>query len=137
MHVFKIAFYVSGIYYALFVDRAMLLPFFAVVLGYFLISTFLLKGSKDISIRKKIMLATWSEPSEGVITVRVPVRTEKASEIIRNLPKEKHLTLTHFAIKAVGELLAVQPDLNGKLVFGKVQTFLFSGCPTKPLTLVA
>jgi hypothetical protein len=122
MHLFKIAFYVSGAFYALFIEQALLIPFLGVVGIYLLISTFFIKGAKDISIRKKLMLATWSDPSEGVVTVRVPVRTEKANEIIHD-QKEKRLTLTHFALKAVGELLACQPDLNGKLVFGKVMVF--------------
>jgi pyruvate/2-oxoglutarate dehydrogenase complex dihydrolipoamide acyltransferase (E2) component len=34
--------------------------------------------------------------------------------------KETKLTLTHFALKAVSQLLVKQPDLNGKLAFGKV-----------------
>ena len=101
MHLFKIAFYLSGAYYALFVEQGLLLPFFAVIVGYFLLSTFFLKGAKDISIRKKVMLATWTDPSEGVITVRCPVRTEKANELIHS-QKAIHLTLTHFGIKAVG-----------------------------------
>ena len=29
------------------------------------------------------------------------------------------LTMTHFVIKALGQLIASLPDLNGKLVFGK------------------
>jgi uncharacterized membrane protein YfcA len=69
-----VAFYFSGAYYALFVDRALLLPFFAVVLIYVLIAS-CMRGARDISTRKKIMLASWTEPSEGVVTMRVPVRT--------------------------------------------------------------
>lgn len=112
------AFYFSGAFYALFVDRTLLLPFFAVVLLYLLIAS-CLRGAKDISTRKKIMLASWTEPSEGVITIRVPVRTELVNEIIQK-QKETKLTLTHFALKAVSQLLVKQPDLNGKLAFGKV-----------------
>lgn len=82
------------------------------------------------------MLATWSDPSEGVAIVKVPVRTDKTNQLIENQPKEKRLTLTHFALKAVGELLKTQPDLNGKLVFGKVITPLFSGFHMSLLTLV-
>lgn len=75
MHVLQFAFYTAGAYYALFVDRGLLLPFFTVIFLYMLIS-FLLRGAKDIPIRKKIMLATWSEPSEGVAIVKVQVRTD-------------------------------------------------------------
>lgn len=73
MHVFQVAFYVSGVYYALFIDRSALIPFISVIALYFLASAFL-PGGKDLSIRKKIMNATWTHPSEPNITVRVPVR---------------------------------------------------------------
>jgi hypothetical protein len=121
MHVFEVAFYASGAYYAIFVEQGLLLPFLAVVVIYLLISAFFLKGAKDISTRKKLMVASWTEPTEGVVTMRMPVRTEKVSEVIHS-QKEKRLTLTHFAIKAVSQLLVKQPDLNGKLAFGKVRS---------------
>jgi hypothetical protein len=124
-----VAFYFSGAFYALFVDRTLLLPFFGVILLYLFIAS-RLPGAKDISTRKKIMLASWSEPSEGVVSMRVPVRTERVNEIIRT-QKDKKLTLTHFAIKAVSQLLVKQPDLNGKLALGKVIVELCSGYPTR------
>jgi hypothetical protein len=37
------------------------------------------------------------------------------------------LTITHFAVKAVAEMIASAPDLNGKVVFGRVIAMLFSG----------
>jgi len=73
MHVFQVAFYVSGVYYALFINRSALFPFIAVVALY-LVASALLPGAKDLSIRKKIMNATWTHPSEGIISLRVPVR---------------------------------------------------------------
>lgn len=87
MHIFKVAFYASGAYYALFVEQSLLIPFAAIVIIYLLLSQLYFKGAKDISTRKKIMIATWTDPSEGVITVRVPVRPEKAHKIIQAMPK--------------------------------------------------
>jgi pyruvate/2-oxoglutarate dehydrogenase complex dihydrolipoamide acyltransferase (E2) component len=82
------------------------------------------------------MLASWTEPSEGIVTMRVPVRTERVNEIIQS-QKDKKLTLTHFALKAVSQLLVKQPDLNGKLALGKVIVELFSGYPMKLSTSAA
>jgi len=101
MHVFEVAFYASGVYYALFVDRSLFIPFILVIALYFIASA-LLPKAKDLSIRKKIMNATWTHPSEGNIDVRIPVRVEKVQEIIESLPKETRPSLTHFAIKAAG-----------------------------------
>jgi hypothetical protein len=62
MHLFEVAFYIAGTYYGLFIDRALLWVFLAVVIGYLAISA-LLPKSQSISTRKKLMLGTWSPPS--------------------------------------------------------------------------
>jgi len=43
------------------------------VVGYVAIS-FVIPGGKNISNRKKIMVATWENPAEGNVIVRVPCR---------------------------------------------------------------
>ena len=86
MHVFEVAFYFSGVYYALFIDRSVLIPFTCVLALYFIASA-LLPGAKDLSTRKKMMNATWTHPSEGNIDVRIPVRVEKVLKIIESFPK--------------------------------------------------
>jgi len=62
MHLFQVAFYAAGVYFALFVDSTVLIPFFAVIALY-LIASAMLAGAKNLSIRKKIMNATWTHPS--------------------------------------------------------------------------
>jgi len=42
---------------------------------------------------------------------------------LESFPKERRPTITHVAIKAVGELLKAAPDVNGKIVFGKYVPF--------------
>ncbi len=51
------------------------------------------------------MLGTWTPPSEGVITVKIPVRVDKVLKLIESLPKDNRPTITHFAIKAMARLL--------------------------------
>ena len=51
-------------------------------------------------------------------------------------PPEEKLTLTHFALKAVGDMMHLAPDVNGKLVFGKVTLILLSLYPIKQQILV-
>ena len=133
MHVFKVAFYTSGVYYALFIDRTVLLPFFA-ILAIYCIGSALLPGAKPLSTRKKIMAATWDPPSDPSIIIRGSVRVETIQKIIDSLPKESKLSPTHFCIKACGQLLAAQPFLNGSLVMGKVTIVLVSFCPMIRLT---
>jgi hypothetical protein len=132
MHLFKVAFYASGAYYALFVDRALLLPFFTVLAIYMALSVFV--GGKSLSTRKKMMVGGWTEPSEGNIVVRVPIRVDRLIKLLESLPKENRPTITHFAIKAVGMLLTTQPEVNGKLAFGKVICHQFSLCPIRVST---
>lgn len=119
MHLFEFAFYTAGTLYALFTEQILIFYFLIVVGAYLAVASFL-PGAKEISIRKKIMLGTWTPPSEGVALLKFPVRVDKTLKLIESLPKENRLTLTHFVIKAIGELLHECPDINGKLVFGKV-----------------
>ena len=124
MHVFQVAFFLAGCLYAFINEQALILYFLLVLGAYMLISQFL-PGGKTISNRKKIMLSTWSDPSEGIILLRLPVRTEKVQKIIDENTEEgkPHPTMTHFVIKACGEILKHAPDLNGYYSFGKVWTF--------------
>jgi pyruvate/2-oxoglutarate dehydrogenase complex dihydrolipoamide acyltransferase (E2) component len=87
--------------------------------------SFILPGAKSLSTRKKIMVACWPSPSEGSIYLRQPVRVEKVQKIIEEYSKEgkTHLSMTHFVIKACGEMLKKADDLNGYFSFGKVTVF--------------
>ena len=127
MHLFEFAFYTAGTLYALFSQQILIFYFLLIVGLYILIGNFY-PGAKDISIRKKIMVGTWTPPSEGVITAKFPVRIDKTLDLIQSLPAQNRPTLTHFVIKAIGNLLHDSPDLNGKLVFGKVCIFLTQVC---------
>ena len=73
MHIFQVAFFAAGALYAIFEAQQLILYFFMIVGIYMAISAFY-PGGKNVSNRKKIMLSTWSEPSEGVIQCKVPIR---------------------------------------------------------------
>lgn len=74
MHLFGVAFIVAGVLYAIFQERLLILYFILTVVGYLAIS-FVIPGGRNISNRKKIMVATWEDPGEGNVQVRVPCRT--------------------------------------------------------------
>lgn len=76
MHLFEVAFYTAGVFYALFSEQ-ILIFYFLLVVGAYLIASNVYPGAKNIGIRKKIMLGTWSPPSEGVIHNRIPIRVDK------------------------------------------------------------
>ena len=44
-------------------------------------------GAKNIGIRKKIMLGTWTAPSEGVAVVKIAAKVDKTLSLISSLPK--------------------------------------------------
>ncbi len=62
MHVFQVAFYGAGVFYALFVDQTILIPFLVIVALY-VAAPFFIPGAKSLSTRKKIMQGTWGDPS--------------------------------------------------------------------------
>lgn len=73
MHVFLVAFYISGVLYAILEEQELILYFLFTIGVYVALSAFL-PGSKPVGNRKKIMISTWGDPSEGCIHVRVAVR---------------------------------------------------------------
>lgn len=76
MNILGVAFIVAGALFAITREQILVLYFLLTVALYIAIS-FIIPGARNISNRKKIMVATWGEPSEGVIQVRVPCRVEK------------------------------------------------------------
>ena len=102
MHVFGVASITALSFYAAFHQQVLIFYFLTILLLYMGLS-FCLPGARNIPIHKKLMLVSWGEPSEGMILSKVTVRTEKVEEIIKNHPSK--LTVTHFVIKAIGELL--------------------------------
>lgn len=54
MHLFKVAFYGSGVIYAVFYEQRILIPFASIVLLYVLFSYVLLPNAKDLTVRKKV-----------------------------------------------------------------------------------
>lgn len=118
MHLFAVAFFVSGVLFAILQQQSLIIYFLLTIAVYMVIGIVL--PGKRISNRKKIMVATWENPTEGVIQVRVPCRTEKVEELIKNNTTGEKFTITHFVIKAAGVLAGQSSDMNGKLTFGKV-----------------
>ena len=51
------------------------------------------------------MLATWKQPEVGGALVRLQIRVDRVLKIIEEYPEDKRPSLTHFVIKAVGEVL--------------------------------
>ena len=72
-----------------------------------------------MSNRRKIMFASWSPPSEGVIQAKVEVNVEKVLDFIQSYPENERPLLQHIVCRAGSELLKEASDLNGKIVFGK------------------
>ncbi len=80
MHLFEVSFYFAGAYYALFHRQQLLIPFILTIALYYFCGYFV-KG-KDISTRKKIMIATWADPELGNAIVRVTQRVDKVLNLI-------------------------------------------------------
>jgi uncharacterized membrane protein len=81
MHLFEFAFFTAGTLYALFAQQILIFYFLLVIAAYIIIGA-LLPGAKEVSIRKKIILGTWTEPSEGVALIKQAVRVDKVLKLI-------------------------------------------------------
>lgn len=74
---------------------------------------------QSLSVRRKFALAGWPAPKEGIIYNNIALRVDPLLNFLATLPQERRPTITHYVIKACGEVLRLNPELNGKLIFGK------------------
>jgi pyruvate/2-oxoglutarate dehydrogenase complex dihydrolipoamide acyltransferase (E2) component len=73
-----------------------------------------------MTTRRKLAIATWSEPREGNIYGKLTVDVDR---LLDWLAKERErtgvkVTVTHAVGKAVGKALAAAPGLNGRIAWG-------------------
>jgi pyruvate dehydrogenase E2 component (dihydrolipoamide acetyltransferase) len=70
--------------------------------------------------RRKLAIATWSDPREGNIYGKLTVDATEALAYLDHLRRTtgEKVTVTHLVGKAVGEALKKAPSLNGFLRFG-------------------
>ena len=129
MHLFQVAFFCSGALYALLEAPSLLLYFFAVIGIYFSFSI-LLPGGEKLSNRAKLISSSWADTQDNSIFLKLPIRVEKVESIIKKSylsgKKEPKLSVTHFVIKACGEVIRHAQDINGSYAFGRVKFFLYS-----------
>lgn len=73
-----------------------------------------------MSTRRKLAIASWSDPREGNIYGKLTVDATAALEYLEYLKRKtgEKVTITHFVGKAIGQALARAPTLNGYLRLG-------------------
>lgn len=118
MHVFEFSFYATTVIYVLLYHPYFALLFASFVVAYALIATFW-PSLQSLSVRRKFALANWPTPKEGIIYNNISVRVDKLLDFLSTIPRENRPTITHYVVKACGEVLKENPELNGKLIFGK------------------
>jgi pyruvate/2-oxoglutarate dehydrogenase complex dihydrolipoamide acyltransferase (E2) component len=73
-----------------------------------------------MSTRRKLAIAAWGSPREGNIYGKLTLDAEKVLaylDHVRQATGEK-VTMTHFVGRAVADVLANAPGLNGRILFG-------------------
>lgn len=76
--------------------------------------------STPLKHRRKIALASWRAPREGRIQAKIQV---DLTSILEFLESKRHLslTLTHLVGGAMARAIARHPEVNGRVVFGRVK----------------
>lgn len=74
-----------------------------------------------MSTRRKMAIASWSDPREGNIYGRMSINMTDTLKYIQYLRKKtgEKVTITHLVGKAAGLALASAPEINGRILFGK------------------
>jgi pyruvate/2-oxoglutarate dehydrogenase complex dihydrolipoamide acyltransferase (E2) component len=78
--------------------------------------------SAPLKHRRKIALATWRAPQESRIHAKITV---DLTAILEFLESKKHLslTLTHLVGGALARAIESHPEVNGRVLFGRVRNF--------------
>ena len=76
---------------------------------------------ENMSLRRKIAIATWSSPREGNIYGKVILDARPALAYIKKLRQDtgEHITLTHLITRVLALTLKEPIDLNGYISFGR------------------
>eukprot|EP01138_Halocafeteria_seosinensis_P016490 gb/GECG01016821.1/.p1 GENE.gb/GECG01016821.1/~~gb/GECG01016821.1/.p1 ORF type:complete len:1017 (+),score=139.58 gb/GECG01016821.1/:1-3051(+) len=75
-------------------------------------------GPSNMSIRRKLTIATWTAPQEGNIYGALSVDVGKARQYIEDVRTRTgtKVTMTHLVVKALGTALRACPAINGRIV---------------------
>lgn len=104
MHVFELSFYATVTIYTLLYHPTAALIFIAFVALYILIAAFW-PSLQSLSVRRKFALSMWPEPAEGIIYNNISLRVDPLIKFLSTIPREHRPTITHYVIKACGEVL--------------------------------
>lgn len=76
---------------------------------------------KMMSVRRKLVIASWTRPTEGNIYGRLNIDATNALRYIEHLRQhsDEKVTISHLVGKACALAMAAAPGLNGRIVFGR------------------
>jgi len=78
-----------------------------------------------MSVRRKLQIATWAEPSEGCIYATLSLDVSQVLTFMEKKREQtgKHITITHIVGKAIGLALKNAPGLNGRITMDRFVAF--------------
>lgn len=110
----------SSFLFALFYDCRLLALQASIVALYFL-GAWSYRGRSKTSLRRKIAMSSWGEPSDPTCFGTVEVNCEKVDSYLEKYNQanpEAKVTYTHYFLKALGVIFRDVKGINGKIVFG-------------------
>jgi pyruvate dehydrogenase E2 component (dihydrolipoamide acetyltransferase) len=122
MNGFLVCSIISLIIYTFLYDWTFIFLFLSFFSAYLLLERIFVPESarKINNLRRKLAIATWSDPDSPECHGHMKVKMTETQEYIEKFFQEtgKRLTITQVVIKACADVLADYPDITGKLVFG-------------------
>ena len=82
MHLFKVAFFATGIAYS-FINPLGIAIYGGILLTYWVLSN-LVGGTSRVSNARKVAFGTWSEPKEGNLYIHEEIRVDKVEQFLEN-----------------------------------------------------
>ena len=91
------------------------------IIGLYFLGAWSYRKRSRTSLRRKIAMSSWGEPSDPTCFGTVEVNCEKVDAYLtgyNNKHPEAKITYTHFFLKALGVIFREVKGINGKIVFG-------------------
>eukprot|EP01017_Pseudomicrothorax_dubius_P024550 TRINITY_DN2608_c0_g1_i15.p1 TRINITY_DN2608_c0_g1~~TRINITY_DN2608_c0_g1_i15.p1 ORF type:complete len:306 (+),score=79.56 TRINITY_DN2608_c0_g1_i15:125-1042(+) len=122
MNILILAFFLANIIWSCLYDTRYLV-IYASIVGVYTVIHYLIPSGIYNGSRRRIRIATWGDPSEPNCLTFFEVDLTKMDNYIESEkkmnPDAPVLTHTHIIIKAIANSIAANPDINGRITFGK------------------
>ena len=114
----------AGVVYQFLVDGTFFKIYLVCMIGYYLLTQVIFINQHDVTIRKKIMAATWGAPQDPTSYIPVDYDVTKTQQFLKKVNQQSpdnKITLTHIYTRAMGLAMSKNRREVGRIKWGNFQ----------------